>query len=78
MRNDCRGFRAFSNGCWKNEPSVTALLERNPFPDKPPTYVRAELYDYTYAARQHAAGKWWERRLAGLYFPEARLKTRGE
>ena len=33
----------------QNEPSVTALLERNPFPDHPPTYVRAELYKYTFA-----------------------------
>src|SRR6202789_4629696 len=52
----------------ENEPSVTGLLERNPFPDKPPTYVRAEFYDYTYAADDdRAAGRWWERRLSGLY-----------
>ena len=25
-----------------------------------------------------AAGQWWDRRLAGLYFPRARLKTEGE
>jgi hypothetical protein len=24
------------------------------------------------------AGQWWNRRLAGLYFPRARLKTEGE
>ena len=72
-------FSRFLERLLENEPSVTALLERNPFPDKPPTYVRAEFYDYTYAGNDdHAAGRWWNRRLAGLYFPEALLKTKGE
>ena len=58
---------------------MTALLETNPFPDHPPVYVRAELYDYTYAGRdEHAAGRWWDRRLAGLYFPKAHLRTKSE
>jgi predicted DCC family thiol-disulfide oxidoreductase YuxK len=70
-------FARFLERLLENEPSVTALLKTNPFPDKPPTYVRAELYDYTYAGND-AAGRWWERRLAGLYFPKARLKTQAE
>jgi lipase maturation factor 1 len=72
-------FSRFLERLLENEPSVTALLERNPFPDKPPTYVRAEFYDYTYAGNDdHAAGRWWDRRLTGLYFPAARLKAEGE
>jgi predicted DCC family thiol-disulfide oxidoreductase YuxK len=72
-------FSRFLERLLENEPSVTALLKTNPFPDKPPTYVRAEFYDYTYARDDdHAAGRWWERRLAGLYFPKARLKAKGE
>jgi predicted DCC family thiol-disulfide oxidoreductase YuxK len=72
-------FSQFLERLLGNEPSVTALLKTNPFPDKPPTYVRAEFYDYTYARDDdHAAGRWWERRLAGLYFPKARLKAKGE
>ena len=72
-------FSRFLERLLENEPSVTALLERNPFPDKPPTYVRAEFYDYTYAGNDdHAAGRWWNRRLAGLYFPEAHLKREEE
>jgi predicted DCC family thiol-disulfide oxidoreductase YuxK len=59
----------------ENEPSVTGLLETNPFPGKPPTYARAQFYEYTYAAGdEHAAGQWWDRRLLGLYFPAAHLK----
>jgi predicted DCC family thiol-disulfide oxidoreductase YuxK len=71
-------FSGFLERLLEDEPSVMALLERNPFPDKPPTYVRAELYDYTYAGNDDHAGRWWNRRLAGLYFPKARLETKGE
>ncbi len=71
-------FSRFLERLLENEPSVTGLLEKNPFPDKPPTYVRAELYEYTYSGNDHAPGQWWERRLAGLYFPKARLKTTSE
>jgi hypothetical protein len=72
-------FARFLERLLENEPSVTALLRSNPFPDKPPAYLRAELYDYAYAGKDdHAAGRWWERSLAGLYFPKARLKTEGE
>jgi lipase maturation factor 1 len=58
-----------------NEPAVTALLEKNPFAGKPPRYVRAQFYNYTFAdAEEKALGRWWNRRLLGLYFPEAQLK----
>ena len=50
-----------------NEPSVTALPKTNPFPTQPPTYVRAQFYEHTYAdRREHGAGQWWRRRLLGL------------
>jgi Lipase maturation factor len=72
-------FSRFLERLLENEPSVTALLKTNPFPDRPPTYVRAEFYDYTYAGDDdHAAGRWWDRRLTGLYFPRARLKAKGK
>ena len=62
-------FSRFLERLLENEPSVIGLLERNPFPDKPPTYVRAELYEYSYAGNDHSAGRWWNRRLAGLISP---------
>ena len=71
-----RWFPRFLQRVLENEPTVTALMEKNPFPDKPPLYVRAQFYDYTYATRQEkASGLWWDRRLLGLYFPEAHLKA---
>ncbi len=59
----------------RNSPEVIALLGDNPFPEKPPVYVRALIYDYRYtsAAEKRDSGAWWDRQLLGVYFPEARL-----
>jgi len=68
-------FGRFLQKLLENEPAVTALLQTNPFADRPPVYVRAEFYEYRYA--DHAAkerGLWWERRSLGLYFPVVRLR----
>jgi hypothetical protein len=71
-----RWFWLFLERLLHNEPAVTALLARNPFPNEPPLYIRARFYDYTYAdARAGADGRWWERRLLGVYFPAVRLKA---
>ena len=75
---DPRGLRWFSRFLQRlleNEPAVTGLLEENPFPDKPPAYVRAQFYDYSYTSGEaKAQGLWWERHLLGLYFPTVHLK----
>jgi lipase maturation factor 1 len=70
-----RWFPRFLERLLQNEPAVTALLQKNPFADKPPRYVRALFYDYRYAsAEDKARGRWWDRRLLGLYFPVVQLK----
>ena len=57
-------FSRFLQRLRQNEPAVTALLEKNPFPDKPPVYVRALFYDYNYAdSNEKAEGVWWKRKL---------------
>jgi hypothetical protein len=47
------------------------LLSRNPFPDRPPTFVRARLYLYRFATRyeRRHTGSWWVRELVGDYLP---------
>jgi len=47
------------------------LLLRNPFPGRPPRYVRAVLYDYRFtdSAARRATGAWWQREEKGLYCP---------
>jgi lipase maturation factor 1 len=70
-----RWFPHFLERVLRNEPAVMALLDKNPFPDKPPVFVRARFYDYTFASSEEKArGVWWDRRLLGVYFPASRLK----
>jgi predicted DCC family thiol-disulfide oxidoreductase YuxK len=68
-------FWLFLQKLLENDPAVTALLQRNPFPGKPPLYLRAKFYDYHYAdPAEKAQGRWWDRRLLGLYAPVVSLK----
>jgi hypothetical protein len=61
----------------ENEPTVTALLAKNPFADKAPLYLRAQFYDYTYSSsEERRKGSWWRRRSVGLYYPVVRLKPK--
>jgi predicted DCC family thiol-disulfide oxidoreductase YuxK len=69
-------FESLMRRLLEGSPPVLALLEANPFPDRPPKYVRAQLYDYRFAdaSTRAATGQWWVRRLDGLYFPEVALR----
>jgi hypothetical protein len=64
-------FFPFCARLFKGEASVTQLLSKNPFPDAPPRYLRAVLYEYrfTTAAERRATGNWWARGPKGLYAP---------
>ena len=57
-------------------PEVLALLKENPFPEKPPRYLRSVLYEYHFTdfATRQAAGDWWRRERKGLYCPEMSLR----
>jgi hypothetical protein len=61
----------------RNAPEVTRLLARNPFPDAPPQYVRAKLFEYHFAsAEEHrATGAWWKREERGDYLPLVSLEN---
>ena len=70
-------FPRFLERLLENEAAVTALLEKNPFADQRPQYIRARFYDYTFAdGEERSQGLWWRRREVGLYFPVVRLKVR--
>jgi hypothetical protein len=64
----------------QGSPPVLALFGRNPFPEVPPKYIRALIYDYKFTGwhERWSEGKWWERELLGGYFPAATLKPRPE
>jgi hypothetical protein len=72
---DLPWFRQFLRRLLKNAPAVTALLAKNPFPDHPPRFVRAQFYDYTFATpAEHAKGIWWDRQYLKVWFPIAQLR----
>ena len=56
-------------------PEVTALLGHNPFPDRPPRYVRATMFEYRFTtpAERQSTGEWWNREREGLYIPAISL-----
>jgi lipase maturation factor 1 len=59
------------------EPTVMNLLNRSPF-DKPPRYMRALLYDYTFTepAQRKRTGTVWKRELQGRWFGPVSLTGR--
>jgi hypothetical protein len=70
-----RWFSRFLQKVLENDPAVMTLLEKNPFAEQRPLYVRALFYKYTFAnGTDKARGLWWHRELLGTYFPVARLK----
>jgi hypothetical protein len=55
----------------QGEPTVLRLLATNPFPTRPPRYIRTLLYDYRFTDWQtrRSTGAWWRRELQGPYCP---------
>ena len=57
---------------WKllhNDPGTLSLLAGNPFPDAPPTFIRARLYRYRFAPAGDASAAWWTRTLVAEWLP---------
>ena len=55
---------------------VLALLRHNPFPESPPLYIRAMLYEYHFTERKirRSTGNWWRREKRWLYCPVYSLR----
>jgi hypothetical protein len=68
-------FQGFLVRLLQGSPPVLRLLAVNPFPDRPPRYVRSLLYDYRFTTRaeRRATGAWWTRTLLGNYGPVVSL-----
>lgn len=73
--SDYRANRWFVNFCLRllqGQPEVLSLLKKNPFPNAPPKYVRAIVYDYRFT--DWGSRDWWRRELKGEYLPPISLK----
>lgn len=59
----------------EGSPETLELLAWNPFPQQPPRYIRAVLYEYHFTRFGEGEGRWWKRELKGLYCPAFSLKS---
>jgi predicted DCC family thiol-disulfide oxidoreductase YuxK len=77
--NDNRWLLNVAQRLLENAPPVIGLLESTPFPDKPPTYLRAQFYEYhfTDTKTRKATGAIWQREFVGSYIPEVNLNNPG-
>ncbi|MFG1930800.1 lipase maturation factor family protein [Mycobacterium sp. NPDC048908] len=55
----------------RNDPPTLRLLRHNPFPESPPHYVRAQLYEYRFTTWSELRQErlWWHRTLVGEFLP---------
>jgi hypothetical protein len=53
-----------------NDPGAISLFADNPFPEKPPRFIRAVLFRYTFAHPDNSTGRWWNReRIGDVWLP---------
>jgi hypothetical protein len=70
-------LKPFLQRLLRNDPVTLRLLRHNPFPDSPPRFVRAQLYEYRFTtpAELRRDRAWWHRALIGGYVPPMALST---
>jgi hypothetical protein len=60
------------NLVWKllhNDPGSISLFADNPFPNKPPRFIRAVLYRYSFAKPGNPQLLWWNREQISIWIP---------
>lgn len=73
----------FMNFCIRllqGTPEVLRLLEKNPFPEAPPKFIRASFYRYRFSSREEKMDYkvWWKREEVGMYCPPLSLRELSE
>ncbi|NOQ13937.1 MAG: lipase maturation factor family protein [Methyloprofundus sp.] len=71
-------FEKFLNKLLDGSPQVLSLLANNPFPDKPPLYIRALQYHYSYTSlkQRNITQQLWQRQYEGIFWPAYRLSLK--
>jgi hypothetical protein len=71
-----RWFVAFAERLLQGKKPVLDLLRHNPFPDKPPRYIRALRYKYRFTNLKDKTerGHWWRRVENGQYMTKQSLR----
>jgi predicted DCC family thiol-disulfide oxidoreductase YuxK len=58
----------------EGSPDVLGLLGKNPFPNHPPRYIRAMVYEYTFS--NWGSHDWWQRKPLGTYLPPVGIRAK--
>ncbi|HZN03261.1 MAG TPA: lipase maturation factor family protein, partial [Candidatus Polarisedimenticolia bacterium] len=58
----------------RNDAGALSLLSTNPFPDRPPRFIRAAYYRYQFAPPGEPDGAWWRRTYLGEWLPPLALE----
>ena len=68
-RENLYWFDRFLQSLWQGNPQVTALLRHNPFPRKPPRYMRVLVYRYRFTSveERRMTGNWWKAEYLGQF-----------
>jgi hypothetical protein len=71
-----RWMLALAEHLLRGTPDVLALFAHNPFPKKPPRFIRIVRYEYhfTDAATHARTGEWWRRTPLDFYLQPASLR----
>jgi lipase maturation factor 1 len=76
LAGDCRGtpwFLRFEQKLLEGTPEVLSLVSENPFPNRPPRFVRARLDLYKFT--RWGSRDWWIRQDRGLFCPPIELRS---
>ncbi|MEU6082502.1 lipase maturation factor family protein [Streptomyces sp. NPDC047108] len=68
-------FLPFVERLLRGDRATLKLLRRSPFPDEPPTHIRARLYQYRFTTwrERRETGTWWHREPVGDFLPPVAL-----
>ncbi len=74
--NQSPWFELFLRKILEGSPDVLGLLDSNPFPQRPPKFIRARIYLYQFSSIESLIkrGEWWQRKELGIYFPSSSLR----
>jgi lipase maturation factor 1 len=69
-------FISFCQRLLEGSPDVLSLMTKNPFPSRPPRYLRAMVYQYHFTdlKTKSQQGLWWKRDIEGTYCPVLSLR----
>jgi hypothetical protein len=70
-------FARFVTKLLEGDRSLVKLLRHNPFPDRPPKRIRADVYKYEFtdSKERAATGAWWRRERVGEFYAARSVTT---